>query len=504
MNLGIHHFRKKDPDFTCVVDPQGREWSRGEFVSRVNRLARAFRSAGLVDGDVVAIVSPNCAEYLIVYFAAIQAALSVVPVNWHLAEPELRFLIEDSGAKVVVAHESLGAKRLAQFREFGTRPSLWLSIGHGDGYDEISEFSAAAADAPLQLETEGRLMAYTSATTGRPKAVVLPPGNTRGSLERKLEANRFVGIFPEDNNVNLCPSMLYHSAPLGGCELALMMGHKLVLVDQWQPELLLRLIDRYRVTTAFFVPSMFIRLLKLTANVRDRYSVSSLRFVGHGAAACPEQVKRDMLQWWGAIIWEAYGATEAQGTVASPAEWLKFPGTVGRPLPGAAIKILDGDGEELGPNQIGSIYLRPHTGDFFEYKGEPEATRRAYAGEYVCVGDVGYVNDDGYLFLCDRQDNLIISSGMNIYPAEIESRIVEHPAVRDCAVLAHAHELLGSVPKAFIELEPDFKPGPEMSRDILGFLQARLSAMKIPKRIEYIDAIPRDPNGKLYKRRLLQ
>jgi long-chain acyl-CoA synthetase len=502
LNLGIQQFREKDPDFTCVVDPDGREWSRDEFVSSVNRLGRAFRSGGLGDGDVVAIVSPNSAEYLVVYFAATQAGLSVVPVNWHLAEPELGFMIDDSSAKAIVAHESLGEKRLARLRQLGSRVSLWLSIGYGTGYINIRDFSRAEPDVPLNLPTVGRMMAYTSATTGRPKAVVFPPGNVQASLKHKVEANRLVGILPEDDNVNLCPSMLYHSAPLGGCELALNMGHKLVLVDQWQPEMLLRLIEEHRVTTSFFVPAMFVRLLKLPTGVRDRYSVSSLRFVGHGAAPCPEKVKRAMMDWWGPIIWEAYGATEAQGTIASAEEWLCYPGTVGRPFPGSAVKILDERGEELPPNQVGLIYLRPHTGDFFEYKGDPEKTRQSYAGEFVTVGDLGYVNEEGYLFVCDRSDDLIISSGMNIYPAEIEARLVEHPAVRDCAVVGQPHELLGSVPKAFIELEEGFEGGPQLSQDVLRFLHGRLSAMKLPKRIEYIDSIPRDPNGKLYKRRL--
>jgi long-chain acyl-CoA synthetase len=209
-----------------------------------------------------------------------------------------------------------------------------------------------------------------------------------------------------------------------------------------------------------------------------------------------------MLEWWGPVIWEAYGATEVQGTVASPEEWLRFPGTVGRPLPGSAIRILDPEGGDLPCGSVGRIYLKSHTGDSFEYKGDPAKTRQSYNGEYVTVGDLGYMNEHGYLFICDRDDNLIISSGMNIYPAEIEAQLIDHPGVRDCAVVAQSHELLGQVPKAIIELEPGFVSGPRLSQDILQFLQARLSPMKLPKRIEYTVRIPRDPNGKLYKRRL--
>jgi len=247
---------------------------------------------------------------------------------------------------------------------------------------------------------------------------------------------------------------------------------------------------------------MFVRLVKLPPAVRERYSTASLRFVTHGAAACPPDVKRAMLEWWGNIIWESYGATEVQGTIVNAEEWLRYPGTVGRPMPGSAVKILDIDGNELPPLEVGFIYLTPHTGDRFEYKGDPEKTRRSYRGDFVTVGDLGYLNEDGYLFICDRSNDLIISSGMNIYPAEIETVLVQHRLVADCAVLAEPHELLGEVPKAFVQLVPGATPGPTVTADLLHFLGERLAAMKLPKRVEYVSELPRDPNGKLYKRLL--
>lgn len=345
-------------------------------------------------------------------------------------------------------------------------------------------------------------MAYTSATTGRPKAVRLPARDRAEVLAQILQVNASLGLFPEDGNVHLCASMLYHAAPLGGVEVALDMGHRVILVGHWQPEPLLELIDRHRVTTTFMVPAMFVRLLKLPEVARRRWSTASLRFVMHGAAPCPQEVKRRMIEWWGNVIWEAYGATESHGTIVSANEWLQRPGTVGRAMAGSEVRILDEAGRELPPFVIGRVYLRQRQGDRFEYKGDPEKTRASYCGELVTVGDLGYLDDAGYLFLAGRNNDLIISSGMNIYAAEIELVLQQHPQVRDCAVLGEPHELLGEVPKAFIELEADAVASPALSAELLRFVGTHLSAMKLPKRITYVERIPRDPNGKLYKRLL--
>lgn len=501
MQAGFHHFVKTEPGAVAVVDPRGRQWSRDELAGLANRLANGFRASGLAVGDVVAIIAPNCAEYLAAYLAGIEAGLAIVPVNWHLTEDEVSHVLEDSGTRAVVAHAALSPRLLETLAD-DAQLELRVSVGEVPGYVSIRDFVASQSPQRPDTGARGRMMAYTSATTGRPKAVKLPERNAEAALEHIVRSNAALGIFPEDENVHLCASMLYHSAPLGGAEIALQMGHRVVLVDRWEPELLLRLIDTHRVTTTFMVPTMFVRLLKLPPETRKRYSTVSLRFVTHGAAPCPADIKRRMIDWWGQIIWESYGATEVQGTVASTADWLRFPGTVGKPLPGSAVRVLDEQGRELPPFETGLVYLKPHTGDRFEYKGHPEATRRAYHGDFITVGDLGYLNDEGYLFLCDRSADLIISSGVNIYPAEIESVLVGHAGVRDCAVTGEAHELLGQVPKAFVELEPEFTPSPALTADLLRFVGARLAAAKLPKRIEYVASLPRDPNGKLYKRLL--
>lgn len=502
MNVGLQHFADERPDFVALVDPSGREWSRTQLCGLTNRLARALLDTGVRPGDAIAVVAPNCAEYIAAYIAGQQAGLKVVPVNWHLAGDELAFVLGDSQARAVLVHESLGQRVLDTVSKHASPEALLIAIGEAAGYASLGKLVEGYSAEPLGIPAAGQMMAYTSATTGRPKAVLRRRHDPRAALENTVRANKMLGILPEDDNVHLCASMLYHSAPLGGVDVALQMGHRVILAGLWQPELLLQLIERHRVTTTFMVPAMFIRLLKLPAEVRRRYSTASLRAVVHGAAPCPTDVKRAMVEWWGNIVWEAYGSTEANGTIVSTDEWLRRPGTVGRPFPGAAVKIMDEDGHELPPYEVGLVYLRPALGDRFEYKGDPEKTRRCYRGDYITVGDLGYVDEDGYLFIRGRSSELIISSGMNIYPAEIETVLMEHPLVRDCAVLGEPHALLGEVPKAVVELETGVRAEPMLTAALIEFVGKRLSAMKLPKRIEYVERIPRDPNGKLYKRLL--
>jgi long-chain acyl-CoA synthetase len=501
-DLGFSFFAARDPDAVAVIDPDGIVWSRARLARLASRIADALSAAGLGAEDAVAIVAPNCAEYLAVHLAAIDAGFRLVPVNWHLADDEIEFVLRDSEAKAVVAHARLGPARLSSVRRAASPPSSAISIGAAGGFTALDDFVAKRPPRPLAPEPRGRAMAYTSATTGRPKGVVLPCANAAAAMRKMIAWHESLGVDLEDGNVHLCASMLYHSAPLEGSITALHMGHTVVLVHRFEPALALELIERHRVTTTFMTPSMFVRLVKLPAAVRRHSSTASLRFVVHGGAPCPPAVKRRMLEWWGPIIYESYGAAEGQGAMVSPAEWLRAPGTVGRAISGSAIKILDDDGRELGPREVGLVYLKPHTGDRFEYKGDPVRTRAAYRGDFITVGDLGYLDEHGNLFLCDRRVDLIVSSGMNIYPAEIEQVLLEHPAVLDCAVCGIPHELFGQVPKAYIKAAPDAVPGPPLTAELLDFLARRIAAMKLPRRFEYLPDIPRDPSGKLYRRRL--
>ena len=496
--FGFRYFAHRSPDAAALVDPGGREWTRAELLDLVDRTAGALVGAGLAPGDVIAIVAPNCAEFLAAHMAGLAAGLYVVPVNWHLAEPEIEYILGNSGAKVVFAHARLGARRLAALTAPGV---VRVGFGEARGFVPLERFSAAPAHLAVQRPA-GRVLAYTSATTGVPKAVRLPLEGASRALAKFVAWHRALGVEIESGHVHLVSSMLYHAAPLDGAVVALEMGHRVVLMDGWEAHALLQTIEERGITTAFMVPTMFVRLLKLPEDVRRRYSTATLEFVIHGGAPCPPDVKRSMLDWWGPIIWESYGASEVQGCIVSPAEWLERPGTVGRPIAGSQVKILDADRCELPPGQIGSVYLTPHTGDRFEYLGDARKTAASRHGEFVTVGDRGYLDDDGYLFLVGRDSELIISSGMNIYPAEIEQVLLAHPAVTDCAVVGAPDALCGEVPEAHVQLAPGVAASAQLTDELLRFLARRLASMKLPRRIEYGTALPRDPNGKLLRKRL--
>jgi len=499
--FGLRYFAARDPDAIAVIEQSGAIWSRGELLALADKTASALSAAGLEAGDVIAIVAPNCGEYLAAYFAGIAAGLYVVPVNWHLSPPEVDYVLENSGAKAIVAHARLGERRLAPLRAHAARLNALVAIGSAAGFCELDDF-ARAAPRPVAGAPEGRMLPYTSATTGRPKAVRRALSGAHVALSKFVAWHLALGVALERDNVHLCSSMLYHAAPLEGARVALEMGHRVVLMDSWEPLALLEIIERQRVTTTFMTPTMFVRLLKLPNETRARHSTASLRFVVHGGAPCPEDVKRRMLAWWGPIIWESYGSTEAQGTIVSAAEWLRRPGTVGKPIAGSRVAILDEHGHALPAGDPGLIYLAPYTGERFEYQGDDAKTRACWRGDLVSVGDIGYVDDEGYLFVRGRASELIISSGMNIYPAEIEQALIAHPAVADCAVIGAPHELLGEVPHAIVQTAPGSEPSADLSRELLRFLGERVAAMKLPRRIEYRATLPRDPNGKLLRRAL--
>lgn len=500
--MGLGAYAARDPDAAAVVAPDGETWSRAALDGLANRLARAFRAAGIEARASLAIVSPNCAEYLAVYFAGIRAGLRVVPVNWHLARDELAYVLRDCEPRAVVVHARLAPSVLRTVSAALGAAALRVSIGPTPGYAALDVFAASQSAERPEVPVPGRVMPYTSATTGRPKAVVLPARNAAVALARIVAWHRSLGVEPEADNVHLCASMLYHSAPLEGAVTALRMGHCVVLADHWRARQLLELIDRHRVTTTFMVPTMFVRLLALDPGVRARYSTRTLRFVVHGGAPCAPEIKRRMLEWWGPIIWEAYGAAEGQGTIVSAREWLERPGTVGRPIPGSAVCIRDAGGRDCAPGTVGRVYLKPHTGDLFAYKGDPYKTRASRDGELITVGDLGYLDEDGYLYLCDRESELILCAGMNIYPAEIESVLIEHPAVADCAVVGEVDPVFGHVPIAYVQAAAGFAPGGPLTLALLDHLRARLSSMKLPRRLRYVECMPRDPSGKLYRRRL--
>ncbi len=508
---GFWSYAQRAPQELALVDPDERRWTRGELLAECNKLVHGLRALGLTHGDVVAIDAVNCAEYYITALACTQAGWYLTPINWHLAPPEIAYILRDSGAKALIAHERVGdvCKAAADQAEFPAAGRF--AIGSIDGFRPFADLTAGQSPEMPDQRSAGAVMNYTSGTTGNPKGVkrALPPAD----IEPDLIAGFFglflsmFGIQPEDGNVHICGSPLYHTAVLMHSSSALHFGHAVVLMDKWEAEDMLRLIEKYRCTTSHMVPTQFNRLLALPREVRERYDVSSTRTMIHAAAPCPPDVKRQMLDWWGDSIYEYYAATEGGGTIVTPQEWRKYPGTVGKAWATAEIRIFDDDGKQLPTGEQGTVYMLLGETSKFEYKGDAEKTRKnridtSDGKTFFTVGDVGYLNDEGYLFLCDRKIDMIISGGANIYPAEIENVLLAHPKVVDAAVFGIPHDDWGEEVKAVVEVADGVQGDDALTAELLAYCRERLAKFKCPRTIDYTTEMPRDPNGKLYKRKL--
>jgi len=345
----------------------------------------------------------------------------------------------------------------------------------------------------------GGPLAYSSGTTGRPKAIVRPLpelGPSEAADASKLFARAF--HFAPCTGTHLVSAGMHH----GGCQSffmgALHAGQALAIMGRFDPEAALAMIERHRVTTAYMVPTQFVRLLRLPEEVRARYDVSSLEVVVHSAAPCPVEIKRQMMEWWGPVIWETYGGMEGAATIAKPHRWLAKPGTVGRAIKGMTVRILDDAGQELPANELGAVYLQPDE-PTFEYKDDPELTASVTRGRAFTLGDVGYLDEDGYLFIADRAKDMIISGGVNIYPAEVEGVLSSHPLVRDAAVIGVPDDEWGEQVKAVVELVDGVDPSDEVAEELIAHCRGHLAGYKCPRTVDF-DQLPRTDGGKLYKR----
>ncbi|MFI5317267.1 MAG: acyl-CoA synthetase [Myxococcota bacterium] len=501
--LGFWNFAQADPSRLALAAPDGREWTRGELFALQNQIAHGLRAAGLQRGDAVAIAMPNCAEFFAVYLACAQCGWYLVPINWHLAPGEIAYIVQDSEAKAFIAHERVADACRAAADEVGFPAACRFAIGAVPSFRPFSDLLRGQPTSLPPERSAGAVMNYTSGTTGKPKGVRRPLApidpDTLATLFTGFLA--MFGIKPEDGNVHIVGSPLYHTAVLVFASASLNMGHPVVLMEKWSPEECLRLIEKYRVTTSHMVPTQFHRMLALPPDVRAKYDCSSTRTMVHAAAPCPPDVKRRMLDWWGDSIFEYYAATEGGGTLVTPQEWRAHPGTVGKAWPGADIKIYDDEAKELPTGQQGTVYMRLGQADF-EYHKDQEKTRKNRIANYFTVGDVGYLNEAGYLFLCDRKIDMIISGGANIYPAEIENVLLAHPKIGDVAVFGIPNEDWGEEVKAVIEPAAGVESGPALAAEILAFCADKLAKFKTPKTIDFLAELPRDPNGKLYKRKL--
>jgi len=502
-DFGFWTMAQEEPGHLAIVGPDGTELKAGELLGRANQVVAALRALGLNKGDTIAFVLPNCVEVFEIYLAALQAGWYIVPINHHLVAPEIAYIVRDSDAAVFIGHERFAEACLAAADEAEIPASRCLAVGEISGFASYAQLrDNQRTDMPADRSL-GDTMNYTSGTTGNPKGVrrVLMGVNPDDAAIGLGGILLLFGINSRDDNVHIVGSPLYHTAVLRFSGASIHMGHTVVLMDKWDAEKMLELIERHKVTHSHMVPTQFHRLLALPEDARHRYDLSSLRHMIHAAAPCPVDTKRAMIEWWGPVIDEYYAASEGGGTIVNTEEWLKKPGTVGRPWPISEIAIFDDDENQLPANEIGTVYMAMGAGDF-QYHKDAEKTQKNRIGKFFTVGDVGYLDDDGYLFLCDRKTDMIISGGANIYPAEIENVLLSHPKVVDAAVFGIPDEDWGEQVKAVIQPVDGVEGSPELAAQILEWCDGRLARFKTPKTIDFTDDMPRDPNGKLYKRKL--
>ncbi|OOL33342.1 hypothetical protein GQ85_01580 [Rhodococcus rhodochrous] len=482
-----------------IVEPGEHVVTFAELEARSNQIAHYLREAGLRPGDCIGIMSENSAEYLEIAWGAQRAGLYYVGINTHLTAPEVSYLVGDSGV-----HAFFVSGRFVDLAENVLSDSALqvprrIIIGDRcEGWDCYADILTNYPAAPIDDECEGDFLLYSSGTTGRPKGIKRPlPGGRMGTYPdlpgRWLRET--LGFDPGD--VYLSPAPLYHAAPLAWSMSTHRSGGTAVILRKFDAELSLRIIEKHHVTHGQWVPTMFVRMLKLSEEVRKAHDLSSLRHVIHGAAPCPIEVKHRMIEWLGPILYEFYSSTEGMGATAITAEkWLRKPGSVGLPVMGTPY-IKDEEGKILPPGEIGTVWFTG--GEKFDYYKDPTktaASRDSSGG--ATVGDLGYLDDDGYLFLSDRRPHLIISGGVNIYPQEIEDALVLHPRIVDVGVVGTPDPDMGERLVAVVQpVSSDDVVG--LTDELISYARERLAGYKVPREVRIVDELPRTPTGKLRK-----
>ena len=495
--------RKRAAQAAFIMAATGETVTYAELESRANRLAHLLRANGLVRLDHYAIFMENNNRYLEACGAGERAGLYYTCVNSYLTVDELVYILNNSESKVLITSR---AKRDVALQALKQCPNirLCLMVG-GTGEDGILDFAAAVAgypDTPIADECLGTAMLYSSGTTGRPKGILRPlPQNPPAE---PLPLFHFLSKLWQyrEGMIYLSPAPLYHSAPQAAVAITMRFGGTAVIMEHFDPEQYLALVEKYRVTHSQLVPTMFNRMLKLPAEVRRRYDLSSLEVAIHAAAPCPVPVKEQMIEWWGPVIHEYYGATEGLGfTACNSEEWLAHRGSVGRVLLGD-LHILDADMQPCPKGTPGEIWFKTATP--FVYFNDPTKTAqtRSPDGTMSTVGDVGCVDNDGFLYLTDRSTFMIISGGVNIYPQECENLLVTHPKVADAAVFGVPNPDLGEEVKAVVQAMPGVETGAGLAQELIAFCHEHLSGMKCPRSVDFEAELPRLPTGKLYKRAL--
>ncbi|WP_449064770.1 acyl-CoA synthetase [Planomonospora algeriensis] len=493
------------PDKPAVIMAgSGRVVTYRELDEESNRLAQLFRASGLRPGDHVAFMLENHPLFLAVAWAAHRSGLYYTAISSRLTAGELAYIVDNCEARVFISSAAL-ADVAVSITEATPRVETRLMLdGTAPGFASYEEAVAAHPPTPVEDECQGADMLYSSGTTGRPKGV--KPALPATSLDEPgplLQLIQFL-FAPSAESVYLSPAPLYHAAPLRYCMSFQRLGATIVVMERFDPERALALIEEHRVTHSQWVPTMFIKMLKLPEETRAAYDLSSLACAIHAAAPCPVPVKEQMIDWWGPIVHEYYAGTEGNGFLyAGPEDWLKHKGTVGRALLGV-VHICDEDGEELPPGEHGTVYF--DKGPQFVYHGDEDKTRASRDPKgrgWTTLGDIGYLDEEGFLYLTDRRSYMIISGGVNVYPQEAENVLAVHPKVADVAVFGVPDEEMGEQVKAVVEPVSMDLAGPGLEAELIAYCRDRLAPYKCPKSVDFREELPRHPTGKLYKRILL-
>lgn len=495
----------QQPDKAAVrMAGDNRSLSYAELDDQSARLASGLHEIGLRKGDVVAMLSDNQMECFVLYWAALRSGLYITAINHHLSASEVAYIVEDCEAKVLFA--SATKSELAQeVAELSPQVEhRFAFVGDIPGFEPLSELIESAG-APLPEMPSGADMLYSSGTTGRPKGIKAPlpersidePGNTLLALA--------AGLFGmSQDTVYLSPAPIYHAAPLRWCAAVQALGGTVVMMERFDAEEMLAAIERFGITATQVVPTMFVRMLQLPEEVRAKYDHSTLQLCIHAAAPCPPDVKAAMIQWWGPVLAEYYASTEGAGmTLVSSEQWLAKPGTVGVAVLGK-VRICDGEGDELPTGETGYVYFERDE-PVFSYHNAPEKTAESQNPKHplwTTVGDIGHVDEDGFLFLTDRKAFMIISGGVNIYPQEIENVLALHPVVYDVAVIGVPDPEMGEQVKAVVQLREGYEPSDELASEIIGYVRERIAHFKAPRSVDFVDELPRTPTGKLVKGKL--
>ena len=494
-------FAEHDPDRpACIFTDSGEVVTFAQLEERSIQGSQLFRSLGLGVGDNIAVYMENNARFLEICWAAHRSGIYYTCIASHLTAPEVEYIVADCDAKIFITSR----KKAATIADSQLSAALtrYMVGGVSDGYISWEAASTAQPTTRIADEIEGRDSLYSSGTTGRPKGVRIPiAGHALGEDPGFGHKTDHLHGYPQEHDMMYSPAPLYHAAPLRFCMSMHRVGAGCVVPGRFDAETALAHIEQYRCTHSLWVPTMFVRMLKLPAKVRSRYDVSTLRAAIHGAAPCPIEVKQQMIDWFGPVLLEYYGATEANGLCGiTSAQWLQRKGSVGQAVVGE-LRILDDNHEEVPTGHTGGVYFAD--GYDFEYHKDQEKTAQARSVQgWTTLGDIGYVDDEGYLYLTDRKAFMIISGGVNVYPQEAENRLINHPAVMDVAVIGVPDEDLVEAVKAVVQPMDMAATGPGLEAELIAYCREALSPVKCPRSIDFIEALPREENGKLYKRLL--